>query len=78
MKREVIESITEIEDSTMIEVTRKAHLLCLTVSQYLEGSDGRVYRFRKCGNDVCLFTRKAYNNAMKYGEYGSKAFTPEF
>ena len=78
MKREVIESITEIEDSTMIEVTRKANLLCLTVSQYLEGLDGRAFRFRKYGDDVCLFTRKAYNNAMKCGEYGSKAFTAEF
>ena len=78
MKREVIKSITEIEDSTMLEVTRKAHLLCLTVSQYLEGSDGRKFRIRKYGDEVCLFTRKAYNSAMKFGEYGSNAFTAQF
>ena len=78
MKREVVESITEIEDSTMREVARKAHLLCLTVSKYLEGTDGRAFRFRKYGDDVCLFTRTAYNKAMKCGEYGSKAFTAEF
>ena len=75
MKREVINTITSIEDSTNVYVTRMAHLLGITVAHYLECVDGRAFRIRKENGDNCLFTRKAYNDTMKCGEYGSTGFT---
>lgn len=75
MKREVINTITSIEDSTKIAIKYKADLLGITVTQYLEGADGRAFRIRKENDDICLFSRVAYNNTMKYGEYCSTGFT---
>ena len=80
MKKEIIKTITEIEESTMEYIKEMAETFDMTIEEYLEEADGRGFRIYDAHyydgtSERCLFTKKAYNESMKFG-YGSVGFKP--
>lgn len=76
MKKTKLRQITEIEDATLKRLQWEADLFHWTLDELLEREDGRRFRIYKAV-DGCqvLFLRKEYNASMKYGEFGSRAYT---
>lgn len=76
MKKTTLRQITEIEDATLKRLQWEADLFHWSLDDYLEREDGRRFRIYKAV-DGCqvLFLRKEYNASMKYGEFGSRAYT---
>lgn len=76
MKKTTLRKLTEIEDETMKTLQIEADLFHWTLDELLEREDGRRFRIYK-STDGCqaLFLRKEYNASMKYGGFGSRAYT---
>lgn len=76
MKKTTLRQLTEIEDCTLKTLLWEASLFDETVDELLEREDRRRFRIYKAV-DGCkvLFLRKEYNASMKYGEFGSIAYT---
>lgn len=76
MKKTTLRKLTEIEDATLKRLLWEASIFDETVDELLEREDGRRFRIYKAV-DGCqvLFLRKEYNESMKYGEFGSRAYT---
>lgn len=76
MTKTKLRQITEIEDATLKRLQWEADLFHWTLDELLEREDGRRFRIYKAV-DGCqvLFLRKEYNASMKYGEFGSRAYT---
>lgn len=76
MKKTTLRKLTEIEDETMKTLQLEADLFHWTLDELLEREDGRRFRIYKAV-DGCqvLFLRKEYNASIKYGEFGSRAYT---
>lgn len=79
MKKTTLRKLTEIEDETLKTLLWEASIFDETVDELLEREDGR--RFHIYVQEVdggiyhILFTRKNWNEAKKYGEFGSVAYT---
>lgn len=79
MKKTTLRKLTEIEDCTLKTLQFEADLFDETLDELLEREDGR--RFHIYVQEVdggiyhILFTRKNWNDAKKYGEFGSIAYT---
>lgn len=76
MKKKTLRQLTEIEDETLKRLQLEADLFHWSLDELLEREDGRRFRIYKAV-DGCqvLFLRKEYNASMKYGEFGSRAYT---
>ena len=76
MKKKTLRQLTEIEDETLKRLQLEADLFHWSLDELLEREDGRRFRIYKAV-DGCqvLFLRKEYNASMKYGEFGSMAYT---
>lgn len=76
MTKTKLRQITEIEDATLKRLQWEADLFHWSLDELLEREDGRRFRIYKAV-DGCqvLFLRKEYNASMKYGEFGSRAYT---
>lgn len=76
MKKTTLRKLTEIEDATLKRLQWEASILDETLDELLEREDERRFRIYKAV-DGCqvLFLRKEYNASMKYGEFGSRAYT---
>ena len=76
MKKKTLRQLTEIEDFTLKTLQLEADLFHWSLDELLEREDGRRFRIYKAV-DGCqvLFLRKEYNASMKYGEFGSRAYT---
>ena len=76
MKKTTLRQLTEIEDETLKRLQLEADLFHWSLDELLEREDGRRFRIYKAV-DGCqvLFLRKEYNASMKYGEFGSRAYT---
>ena len=76
MKKTTLRKLTEIEDFTLKTLQFEADLFDITLDELLEIEDGRRFHIYKSENGCqALFLRKEYNASMKYGGFGSRAYT---